>query len=65
MEDRERRRLDALSRESTRRRGEADHEEKLRRRQVEVFEEWDDDEKIDRGREWFYADRCVSVSIPG
>lgn len=59
IEDRERMRISSLNREAARRRQDAELEEKLRRRQKEMFEDWDDDEKIEIGREWFYADRWV------
>jgi hypothetical protein len=48
--------LDNLNREAARRRQDRESEERLRRRQVELFEQWDDDEKADRG-ERFYVDR--------
>ncbi|KAK1927911.1 hypothetical protein DB88DRAFT_56444 [Papiliotrema laurentii] len=57
VEDREARRLDNLNREAARRRQDRESEERLRRRQVELFEQWDDDEKADRG-ERFYVDRA-------
>lgn len=59
IEDRERMRIGNLNREAARRRQDKELEEKLRRRQKEMFEDWDDDEKIEIGRDWFYVDRSV------
>jgi hypothetical protein len=39
------------------RKQQADNEERNRKYAAEMLDAWDDDEKIDRGRELFYADR--------
>jgi hypothetical protein len=57
VENRERQRIEALNREMAQRKQQADNEERNRKHAVEMLDAWDDDEKTDRGREWFYADR--------
>ena len=42
----------------SRKQHDAEYEERTRRRQIDMFETWDDDEKAERGREYFYADRA-------
>lgn len=57
MENRERQRIDSLNRELAHRKQQAELEERTRKHQAKTFEEWDDDEKLERGRETFYTDR--------
>ena len=59
MENREQQRLAALNREMGQKRQQQDLEERNRKTLMEILENWDDDEKRDRGRELFFADRYV------
>jgi fructosamine-3-kinase len=59
VEHRERQRIETLTREMAQRKQQADNEERQRKRLSDLLETWDDEEKIERGREWFYSDRCV------
>lgn len=66
MENRERQRIEGLSREAARAKQQADLEERTRKQLGEILAAWDDDDKIERGRELFYADRYIqshSVSV--
>lgn len=53
----ERQRIDLALREEAARQQRADSEAKNRRVQMEDFEDWDDDELEQRGKELFYTDR--------
>jgi hypothetical protein len=57
VETRERQRIDNLNRDTAMRRQHADQQERHRLQLLDLLENWDDDEKMDRGRDWFYADR--------
>lgn len=57
MEERERRRIDALNRELSSRKQHAEFEERHRTQTAQYLVEWDDDEKAERGKELFFADR--------
>ncbi|ORY21007.1 hypothetical protein BCR39DRAFT_554400 [Naematelia encephala] len=57
VENRERQRIEALRREMAHRKQQSDAENRNRVRLQELLETWDDDEKIDRGKELFYSDR--------
>jgi hypothetical protein len=59
VEGRERQRIDAMNRELTARKSHADWEERHRAKMSTELEHWDDDEKLDRGRELFFTDRSV------
>ncbi|OCF31872.1 hypothetical protein I317_02949 [Kwoniella heveanensis CBS 569] len=59
VENRERGRIEALNRELGHRKAQADLIERNRRRQEDQYENWDDDEIMERGRELFYADRAT------
>lgn len=59
----ERQRIDLALREEAIRQQRADSEVKARRIQSEDFEDWDDDELEQRGKELFYADRYVRSSF--
>ncbi|KAK4687335.1 RNA-binding protein 25, partial [Tremellales sp. Uapishka_1] len=57
VEARERQRIDSLNRESMSMKQQAEYEERNRKHMSEVLESWDDDDKLDRGRELYYSDR--------
>ncbi|WVN85529.1 uncharacterized protein L203_100676 [Cryptococcus depauperatus CBS 7841] len=57
VEARERTRIDALNRELGHRKTQKDVIERNKMRQEDMYENWDDDELSERGRELFYADR--------
>ncbi|WVF70986.1 hypothetical protein IAT40_005782 [Kwoniella sp. CBS 6097] len=59
VENRERGRIEALNRELGHRKAQADLVERNRRRQEDQYENWDDDEIVEKGRELFYADRAT------
>ncbi|WVW80454.1 hypothetical protein I302_102436 [Kwoniella bestiolae CBS 10118] len=59
VEHRERMRIDALNRELAQRKAHDDLIERNRRRLTEQYENWDDDEIIEKGRELFYTDRAT------
>ncbi|OCF75290.1 hypothetical protein I204_04143 [Kwoniella mangroviensis CBS 8886] len=59
VEHRERIRIEALNRELAQRKAHEDLIERNRRRQIEQYENWDDDEIIEKGREMFYSDRAT------
>ncbi|WRT65978.1 uncharacterized protein IL334_002929 [Kwoniella shivajii] len=59
VENRERIRIDALNRELAQRKAHQDLIERNRHRQEDQYENWDDDEVIEKGRELFYADRAT------
>jgi RNA-binding protein 25 len=60
LEMRERQRIETLTRDANRIKHEDESEARERRALRERLAKWDDEEKIERGRELFYADRCVS-----
>ncbi|WWC88177.1 uncharacterized protein L201_003082 [Kwoniella dendrophila CBS 6074] len=59
VEHRERIRIDALNRELAQRKAHDDLIERNRRRLEDQYENWDDDEIIEQGRELFYSDRAT------
>nr|XP_018265023.1 uncharacterized protein I303_03205 [Kwoniella dejecticola CBS 10117]OBR87181.1 hypothetical protein I303_03205 [Kwoniella dejecticola CBS 10117] len=59
VEHRERLRIEALNRELAQRKAHEDLIERNRRRLEDLYENWDDDEIIDKGRELFYTDRAT------
>jgi hypothetical protein len=54
---RERQRIENLTRDANRIKHEDETIERERRAQRERLAHWDDEEKIERGRELFYSDR--------
>lgn len=59
----ERQRIDIALREEATRQQRIDSEAKNRRVQAEDFEDWDDDELEQRGKELFYADRYATIAM--
>lgn len=57
METREKHRIENLNREMAHRKQQADIESRNKKQMRETLESWNDDEKIERGREPFYIDR--------
>ena len=62
VESRERVRIDAMNKELAARKSHADWEHRHRVKISEDLQYWDDDEKIDKGRELFFTDRCVTFT---
>ncbi|WWC68325.1 uncharacterized protein I206_102250 [Kwoniella pini CBS 10737] len=59
VEHRERIRIEALNRELAQRKAHEDLIERNRKRLEDQYENWDDDEIIEKGRELFYTDRAT------
>jgi hypothetical protein len=59
VESRERVRIDAMNKELAARKSHADWEHRHRVKISEELQYWDDDEKMDKGRELFFTDRYV------
>lgn len=57
MEQQEWKRIDGLNRELAARKAHAEWEERHRVKIEDDLRHWDDDEKVERGKELFYADR--------
>jgi hypothetical protein len=60
VESRERVRIDTMNKELASRKSHADWEHRHRVKIADELQHWDDDDRLEKGRELFFADRYVT-----